>query len=264
MARVEGGFCGLSYWSFSLSLFLSQKQNTAFSPTLALLNISQTRFPFFWHVCGFLLRTDLYEVKCDGNTKKSSLSFREIQLRHISRQKWGSCEEESNKSVFVHVSSRSWAKAHQIEIRVTCDLNAHWQRNRMRKTNFNMFFFNTKFWFWASVFEIFCHSFDTRDVCLSCSHFMHLYLILSLRTLLVKALFYIAAVFLFRLYLSTHDMSVHFKCFQKSACLSSHFSSVSGGGKQFSMPQISFHLFFHSYHFPLSAVTISTRWWVHC
>lgn len=146
MARVEGGFCGLSYWSFSLSLFLSQKQNTAFSPTLALLNISQTRFPFFWHVCGFLLRTDLYEVKCDGNTKKRSLSFREIQLRHISRQKWGSCEEESNKRrhrgrrVFVHVSSRSWAKAHQIEIRVTCDLNAHWQRNRMRKTNFNMFF----------------------------------------------------------------------------------------------------------------------------
>lgn len=80
-------------------------------------------------------------------------------------------------------------------------------------------FFNTKFWFWASVFKMFCHSFDTRDVCLSCSHFMHLYLILSLRTLLVKALFYIAAVFLFGLYLSTHDMSVHFKCFQSEVCL---------------------------------------------
>lgn len=73
--------------SLSLAFSLSQKQNTAFSPTLALLNISHTRFPFFWHVCGFLLIADLYEVKCDGNTKKRSLSLREIQLQHIGRQK---------------------------------------------------------------------------------------------------------------------------------------------------------------------------------
>lgn len=121
-------------------------------------------------------------------------------------------------------------------------------------------FFNTKFWFWASVFKMFCHSFDTRDVCLSCSHFMHLYLILSLRTLLVKALFYISGC-TYQLVTCQCILSVFN---QKSACLSSHFSSVSGGGKQFGMPQISFHLFFHSYHFPLSAVTISTRRWVHC
>lgn len=138
MGRVEGEplwFIVLTLpLSPSLSLSLPKKHNTAFFPTLALLNISHSFIRSFLPACVFI--ADLHEVKCDANTKRDPYRLEKFNYELLADRSGGATKEseggtrgDRGEHVFVQVSSHSRAKGHVIEVRVIRVLKAHWPTN---------------------------------------------------------------------------------------------------------------------------------------